>query len=598
MKNRRLFLQLFPALLATLLVSLALLAVFAGRSFRQQTFERQQQDLLERAQLLAPSVIDLLESNQRDALDRLLLRIGPSSHTRITIMALNGIVLAETDEDPASMENHGTRPEMLAALQSGEGHSIRFSKTLQQEMVYVALRLDRDGTPRAVVRTSIPLHDVREAVSRIYQFLFLCSLVLALIAAGLALWITRRISRPIEGMRHAAELYASGRLSFRLEAVPISELSALALAMNRMAGSLEEKIASLARERNMREALLDSMNEGVVGLDKAGRILFVNRAAVRLLGLPGDRLHGNLLLDMLPLEELRQALMPALVTRGSRELCVPWGETDLRYLALGVTTLHDLDDQEIGSLAVFSEITRMRRLERVREDFVANVSHELRTPITSIRGFVESLNEGALEDPPTARRFLGIIERQVVRLSAIIDDLLALSRIERDEQDQTVEFQLTGLRAVIEEALGICEFKARERRVNLAVECAGDPHWVLNAAMLERALINLVENAIKYSPEEGTVTLRVDPGESELRLTIEDQGPGIPAEHLPRLFERFYVVDRARSRSMGGTGLGLSIVKHIARTHQGRVSVDSRPGAGSRFTLHLPADPSAPAPSA
>ncbi|MCA9782632.1 MAG: PAS domain-containing protein [Candidatus Cloacimonetes bacterium] len=598
MKNRRLFLQLFPALLATLLVSLALLAVFAGRSFRQQTFERQQQDLLERAQLLAPSVIDLLESNQRDALDRLLLRIGPTSHTRITIMALNGIVLAETDEDPASMENHGTRPEMLAALQSGEGHSIRFSKTLQQEMVYVALRLDRDGTPRAVVRTSIPLHDVREAVSRIYQFLFLCSLVLALIAAGLALWITRRISRPIEGMRHAAELYASGRLSFRLEAVPISELSALALAMNRMAGSLEEKIASLARERNMREALLDSMNEGVVGLDKAGRILFVNRAAVRLLGLPGDRLHGNLLLDMLPLEELRQALMPALVTRGSRELCVPWGETDLRYLALGVTTLHDLDDQEIGSLAVFSEITRMRRLERVREDFVANVSHELRTPITSIRGFVESLNEGALEDPPTARRFLGIIERQVVRLSAIIDDLLALSRIERDEQDQTVEFQLTGLRAVIEEALGICEFKARERRVNLAVECAGDPHWVLNAAMLERALINLVENAIKYSPEEGTVTLRVDPGESELRLTIEDQGPGIPAEHLPRLFERFYVVDRARSRSMGGTGLGLSIVKHIARTHQGRVSVDSRPGAGSRFTLHLPADPSAPAPSA
>ncbi|MCB1047370.1 MAG: PAS domain-containing protein, partial [Calditrichaeota bacterium] len=562
MKNRRLFLQLFPALLATLLVSLALLAVFAGRSFRQQTFERQQQDLLERAQLLAPSVIDLLESNQRDALDRLLLRIGPTSHTRITIMALNGIVLAETDEDPASMENHGTRPEMLAALQSGEGHSIRFSKTLQQEMVYVALRLDRDGTPRAVVRTSIPLHDVREAVSRIYQFLFLCSLVLALIAAGLALWITRRISRPIEGMRHAAELYASGRLSFRLEAVPISELSALALAMNRMAGSLEEKIASLARERNMREALLDSMNEGVVGLDKAGRILFVNRAAVRLLGLPGDRLHGNLLLDMLPLEELRQALMPALVTRGSRELCVPWGETDLRYLALGVTTLHDLDDQEIGSLAVFSEITRMRRLERVREDFVANVSHELRTPITSIRGFVESLNEGALEDPPTARRFLGIIERQVVRLSAIIDDLLALSRIERDEQDQTVEFQLTGLRAVIEEALGICEFKARERHVNLAVECAGDPHWVLNAAMLERALINLVENAIKYSPEEGTVTLRVDPGESELRLTIEDQGPGIPAEHLPRLFERFYVVDRARSRSMGGTGLGLSIVKH------------------------------------
>lgn len=589
MKHRRLFLKLFPATLATLLLSLGLLTFLAGRAIRLQSYDLQQQDLLERARLLAPQVSQLLKGNRPGELQEYIRQVGPRSHTRITVMLPDGTVIAESDTDPARMENHLARPEMEHALSTGVGNAIRTSPTLGIDMVYSALLL-RDGDRSvAVIRTSVPLLDLLDQMSAVYRPLLATSLVLALVAVLLVLRSARRISRPLESMRRAAELYAGGRLSFRVEPSSISEFNSLALAMNHMAGSLEEKIASLARERNIRDALLDSMNEGVIGVDREQAILFVNRAAVRLLGLPGDRITGRPLADCLP-PALHPVLLPALEQRGAQELDLaetgPGG--DLRTLALGVTVLHDLSDREIGSLAVFAEITRMKRLEKVREDFVANVSHELRTPITSIRGFVENLNEGALEDPALARRFLGIIERQVVRLSAIIDDLLALSRIERDEQEQALALQPVTLRVLAEEVLELCSVQAAQHAVRLELDCPPETSWLLDEAMLQRALINLVENAIKYSPAEGLVTLRFRLSPEELRIQVQDQGPGIPAEHLPRLFERFYVVDRARSRHLGGTGLGLSIVKHIARAHGGRVTVESRPGEGSRFTLHLP----------
>jgi two-component system phosphate regulon sensor histidine kinase PhoR len=587
MKHRRLFLKLFPATLATLLLSLGLLTFLAGRAIRLQSYDLQQQDLLERARLLAPQVVQLLRENRPGKLQEYIRQVGPRSHTRITVMLPDGKVLAESDTDPARMENHLARPEMEHALSTGVGSAIRTSPTLGIDMVYSALLLRDGDRPLAVIRTSVPLLDLLDQMSDVYRPLLATSLVLALVAVLLVLRSTRRISRPLESMRRAAELYAGGRLSFRVEPSSISEFNSLALAMNHMAGSLEEKIASLARERNIRDALLDSMNEGVIGFDRDQAILFVNRAAVRLLGLPGDRITGRPLAECLP-TALHPVLLPALEQRGAQELELAGTGDDRRTLALGVTVLHDLSDREIGSLAVFAEITRMKRLEKVREDFVANVSHELRTPITSIRGFVENLNEGALEDPALARRFLGIIERQVFRLSAIIDDLLALSRIERDEKEQALDLQPVDLRLLAGEVLELCSVQAAQHDIKLELDCPPDATWLLDESMLQRALINLVENAIKYSPESGTVSLRIRLAPGELRIQVQDQGPGIPAEHLPRLFERFYVVDRARSRHLGGTGLGLSIVKHIARAHGGRVSVESRPGEGSRFTLHLP----------
>jgi two-component system phosphate regulon sensor histidine kinase PhoR len=587
MKHRRLFLKLFPATLATLLLSLGLLTFLAGRAIRLQSYDLQQQDLLERARLLAPQVAQLLRENRPGKLQGYIRQVGPRSHTRITVMLPDGSVIAESDTDPARMQNHLSRPEMEHALSSGVGSAIRTSPTLGIEMVYSALLLRDGDRPVAVIRTSVPLLDLLDQMSDVYRPLLATSLVLALVAVLLVLRSTRRISRPLESMRRAAELYAGGRLSFRVEPSPISEFNSLALAMNHMAGSLEEKIASLARERNIRDALLDSMNEGVIGFGRDQDILFVNRAAVRLLGLPGDRITGRPLAECLP-PALHPVLLPALERRGAQELDLAGTGDDRRTLALGVTVLHDLSDREIGSLAVFAEITRMKRLEKVREDFVANVSHELRTPITSIRGFVENLNEGALEDPALARRFLGIIERQVVRLSAIIDDLLALSRIERDEKEQALDLQPVNLRLLAEEVLELCSVQAAQHGIRLELDCPAEASWLLDEAMLQRALINLVENAIKYSPGEGTVSLRIRMAPGELRIQVQDQGQGIPAEHLPRLFERFYVVDRARSRHLGGTGLGLSIVKHIARAHGGRVSVESSPGGGSRFTLHLP----------
>jgi two-component system phosphate regulon sensor histidine kinase PhoR len=592
MRHRRLFLQLFPATLATLLLSLGLLTLMAGKAIRSQSYELQQQDLLERARLLAPQVQELVASGSVNRLDDYLKRQGPIANTRITVILPDGTVLADSDVDPRRMDNHGDRPEVRQALATGRGKVIRPSRTMEAEMVFSALLLEEHSRPLAVVRTSVPLRTLHAQMLSVYRPLLLSGLGLALLAALLVLGSTRRITRPLEAMRHAADLYASGSLSFRVEPSGISEFNSLSQAMNRMAGSLEEKIDSLARERNIRDALLDSMAEGVIGLDRQGSILFSNRAAVRLLGLPGDRITGRPLSDCLR-TELQPTLLPALAERGARELELEWEPGDLRTLALGVTGLHDLADREIGTLVVFSEITRMRRLEKVREDFVANVSHELRTPITSIRGFVENLNEGALEDPALARRFLGIIERQVVRLSSIIDDLLALSRIERDEQERQLDLQPVNLCLLATEVLDLCSVQAARQQVRLDLECPPGTTWSVDEQMLQRALINLVENAVKYSPPEARVGVRIRVESGGLVIQVQDQGPGIAPEHLPRLFERFYVVDRARSRSLGGTGLGLSIVKHIARAHGGRVAVESRPGQGALFTLQLPAPPAA-----
>lgn len=592
MKHRRLFLQLFPATLAVLLLSLGLLTLMAGRAIRSQSYELQQQDLLERARLLAPQVQELVVAGRTARLDDYLKRQGPIASTRITVILPDGTVLADSDADPRAMDNHADRPEVRQALATGRGKVIRPSRTMEAEMVFSALLLEHAGSPVAVLRTSVPLRTLHAQMLSVYRPLLFSGMGLALLAALLVLGSTRRITRPLEAMRHAADLYAGGSLSFRVEPANISEFHSLAQAMNRMAGSLEEKIDSLARERNIRDALLDSMDEGVIGLDGQGAILFCNRAAVRQLGIGEGRITGRALADCLR-PDLCDLLLPAIAERGARELELEWAPGDLRTLALGVTGLHDLSDREIGTLVVFSEITRMRRLEKVREDFVANVSHELRTPITSIRGFVENLNEGAVEDPDLARRFLGIIERQVVRLSSIIDDLLTLSRIERDEREKQLDLKPVDLCQLAGEVVDLCSVQATRQQVRLELDCVEHSTWQADENMLQRALINLVENAVKYSPAGGLVRVELATGENGLEIHVTDQGPGIPPEHLPRLFERFYVVDRARSRSLGGTGLGLSIVKHIARAHGGRVSVESRPGEGARFTIHLPAVPSA-----
>ena len=351
-----------------------------------------------------------------------------------------------------------------------------------------------------------------------------------------------------------------------------------------------ERGLTIGRQGTQQEAVLGSMIEGVLAIDARQRLLGINRAAAELLGIAGDRVAGRPLQDVVRNPDLRQFALTAIDCREPVEDDLVLHGLRDRTIRMRGTGLRDASG-EGGAVIVLNDVTEMQRLERVRRDFVANVSHELKTPIASIKGFVETLLDGAMDDPGDTRRFLGIVARQADRLAAIIEDLLALSRIEQSEGTGNLPRDTMPVAAVLEAATAACLPRATELGVVLEVDCPSDLGWRINAPLFEQAVINLVDNAVKYSEQGDVVRLSAahEPGEAgQLVILVQDEGCGIAADHLPRLFERFYRVDKARSRGLGGTGLGLSIVKHIVQAHGGSVAVESEPGVGTSFTIRLP----------
>jgi two-component system phosphate regulon sensor histidine kinase PhoR len=341
-------------------------------------------------------------------------------------------------------------------------------------------------------------------------------------------------------------------------------------------------------QQNEREAMLASMEEGVLAVDNQGAILSLNQACAHLLGEASADLQGRSVYEAIRKVDVLDFIESALASQSPVEGELQIRGSQDRWVSARGTLLHDSHGEKMGVLVVLHDVTRLRHLEEVRRDFVANVSHELRTPITSIKGFIETLLDGALEDQQNAYRFLQIMSRQVNRLDAIIRDLLVLSRIERGFEEQRIELAREAIRDVLHAAIEMCEKKAADKSVKLELICPEDLTGEVNAALLEQAVVNLVDNAIKYSNPGGVIEVSAAADNSELVICVKDQGCGIEPQHLPRLFERFYRVDRARSREMGGTGLGLAIVRHITLAHRGTVSVESTVGGGSTFQVRLP----------
>jgi len=412
--------------------------------------------------------------------------------------------------------------------------------------------------------------------------------VLILLAAALGWFTSRRISQPLQDMRRGAERFAAGDFSHALTVPDTVELGSLASTLNRMAAQLAEQIAVITQQRNEQEAILESMHEGVLALDTRERVITVNRAAEALLGVVATQAKGHTIQEVVRNVALQRLLVAAvhnpepttadIVLRGSGE----------RFLQATATALRDAQRRELGVLVVLNDVTPLRRLENIRRDFVSNVSHELKTPITSIKGFVETLRDGALDDREHAEHFLGIIARHAERLHAIIEDLLALSRIEQDSDSYDIPRLETSLTDVMQAAILDCAAKAAAQQVTVIPTCEAELRVAVNAPLLEQAMVNLLDNAITYSNPASSVWVSAGQEDDMLVINVRDQGLGIPHEHLDRIFERFYRVDKARSRERGGTGLGLAIVKHIAQVHGGQVSVTSTVGQGSTFTLRLP----------
>jgi two-component system, OmpR family, phosphate regulon sensor histidine kinase PhoR len=587
MMRRRLIWQLYPSYLILVLVAILATGWYATRSMRQFHMTQTRQALLHQTALLVPQMQPLLAPMQPEALDALCKQLGRDLPSRITVVLPDGSVVADSEADPAIMANHGNRVEIIQARQGQVGTAVRFSETMGRRMMYLAVPL-RQGAPMGTVRVAIALTAIEEQLHALQMRIAAGGLVIVVLASLVCLWISRRISRPIEQMRHGASLFAAGDLTHRLTPPDTVELAGLAKAMNQMAGELAQRIQSVVRQRNETEAVLASMVEGVVALDHQESILHLNEAAARLLDAAPETTQGRTIQEVARNRELHQMVRETLARgeTGDRDIAVH-GASE-RVLFTRCTPLLDAAGRRIGALLVMNDVTQLRRLETMRSDFAANVSHEIKTPLTAIQGFVETLAQGSVDDPKEAQRFLEIIQKHVRRLVDIIDDLMQLACLERGGRMDRTRLRTIDIKALLAVAVQLCLPKAEERRIFVEVTCPEGLAAPMDGPLMEQAVVNLLDNAIKYSPDNSRVTVWVETSERQICIHFKDQGIGIARKHLPRLFERFYRVDKARSRRVGGTGLGLAIVKHIVQAHGGQVTVKSEQGRGSVFTLTIP----------
>ncbi len=593
MAPRRLLWQLYPTYLA--ITGIALLAVtwYISGALRSFHVEQAAIDLQARAWLVESRLQGHLSSSNPEEVDRLCKELGRVASARITVVLPDGRVLGDSEENPGRMDNHAGRPEIVTALGGMVGISTRFSNTLQKDMMYVAVPAMQQGRLIGSVRVALAVTAMDRTLGAIYLRLAAGGLLITFVAAALSLVVSRRISRPLEEMTRGARRFARGELDRPLAVSGSLEIVDLGETLNKMASQLDDRIRAMARQRNELEGVLSSMSEGVLALDNEERILRFNGAAARLMSIDPTQAQGKRIQEVVRKVELQRFVARTLSSRKPLEGDLVLGSAEgERYLQAHGTPLRDLQNRDIGALVVLNDVTRLRRLETLRRDFVANVSHELKTPVTAIKGSVETLLGGALDDPAAAERFLGIVVRQADRLGAIIDDLLALSRVEQDSNQGEIPLEQGAVRPVLEAALQVCQQAADAKKVRINLFCSAQLEARINAPLLEQAVVNLLTNAIKYTAIAGKVVIEAAQFREQVLIKVQDWGCGIDPQHLPRLFERFYRVDPARSRKLGGTGLGLAIVKHIVQAHGGDVVVHSTPGTGSVFSIALPLVPS------
>jgi two-component system phosphate regulon sensor histidine kinase PhoR len=588
MSTKRVLWRLYLPFMLILLLSLAVVLWYSSQSLYKFCRMQSSSDLEARARLTAHRVGGLLALPAINEINPLCRELGRETATRITVILPDGKVIGDTDEDPQAMENHATRPEIAEALAGKIGMSTRYSNTLQKNLMYVAVPVHDGNNIIAVVRTSFPVSSVDEAISGIRLRIVFGGLIVAVLGALFSLIVSRKISRPLEELKEGAQRFAGGELDFRLPVHDTEEIRELSEAMNQMAVQLEDRIRTIVKQRNEQEAMFASMTEGILAIDTEERIININQTAAKLFGINQDEAAGKSIQEAVRNPALQELVSTTLKSTNPVEEEITVTENGERVLQAHGSVLQDESGERMGALIVLNDMTKLKRLENVRREFVANVSHELKTPITSIKGFVETLKDGAVNDPPQARRFLDIIARQSDRLNAIIEDILSLSRIEQEAEKRRIEVKEGKLKKVIEAAIQSCEHRASEKSMRVELSCPEELSARISAPLLEQAIVNLLDNAIKFSDEKASVTVRCYWRDNEILIAVQDQGCGIGKEHLPRLFERFYRVDRARSSTLGGTGLGLAIVKHIALAHNGKVSVESSLGEGSTFNIHLP----------
>jgi len=511
--------------------------------------------------------------------------INFDSKTRVTIIDKVGVVLADTLEDPKNMNNHLNRDEISQVIKKGEvGISIRYSNTVKTDFLYVAVPV-QIGDNFWIIRVSQQLVALQQLNRQIINVGLLLMLGVAAIALLMSIVISKRITDPIDSLTKAANEIADGDYGRKIYITGNDQISTLTKAFNKMSKSLGASLEEL-KQRNLElEAILNSMINGIIAIDQNNNIILINKFCFEILDLPQDYVVENESMYKIIRNEEIAGLVEQAMTEGvsqTREL--PYVHLD-KVLRIYVNPILSSSREIMGSIVVIQDITQIRKLEQMRSDFVSNVSHELKTPLTSIRGFVDTLKSGAINQPDQALRFLDIIDIESDRLYRLINDILVLSEIESMHQEP--EQSEVELGDIVQEVFNILQQKADEKSLCLIAKVDGPFKMVANRDRIKQMFINLVDNAIKYT-EQGEITIELQRRDGWTLCIVKDTGIGFSEKHKERLFERFYRADKGRSRNQGGTGLGLSIVKHIVILYKGKISVESTPGVGSTFEILLP----------
>ncbi|MDA0840422.1 MAG: ATP-binding protein [Planctomycetota bacterium] len=585
MFRSRFFWKLYSSYAALLVVTSVLTGSLVHWRLKASLNVELEKTLESKCILLAPYARRGLESGNQVAMQSEVTSMGRETGTRFTLIRADGTVLADSDESPSQMENHSNRPEVQQALRAPFGMTRRFSQTVRYSMLYIA-RAVRDGEKvSGIVRVSIPLKAIDAQLVAVRETIVFGALAGLLTALVFGLIVTQRITRPIREMTEIAEDLRLGKYDHRALNVPNDEIGVLGDTLNRLGEEITSQVDALSREQAQLQAMISRMVEGVLAVDENDRVLLSNQAACDLLGVPGLYERGKPLWS-----QVRHAGLLELMSATKSSAQPSRGEIVFRrngrerIFDAQATTFEGGETR--GIVVVLHDITDLRRLEHIRRDFVANVSHELKTPLTAIKGYVETLLDGGLHDDQINIPFLKKTSENTTRLSNLVTDLLSLARIESEEgilKATPVPWQ-----PVILDALTRHETKARQKNILMESHLPDSPVTVLgDTEGMTQILDNLLDNAIKYTSESGRIDVRLTRTDSTADLEVKDSGIGIPAKELDRIFERFYRVDKARSRELGGTGLGLSIVKHLAQCMNGQVSVKSEEGRGSSFTVSL-----------
>jgi len=588
LKSRFLW-KLYAGYSMLIVISTVVIGVLISRGIERDALDEIRQSLVARASILKQPSIAELQGTGVEGFQAYIKALGTEIGTRLTVMRADGVVIADSEEDPGVMDNHADRPEVLAARAKGIGDSTRFSDTLKVSMMYLALPLGEGGDTLGYIRTSLPLSRIDERLDNLQTAIIWGTVLSAAAALGLGFLLAHHFVKPLSTMTVVAGSMSQGDYDQRLPMSRNDEIGRLAKAFNVMAESCRDRTETIITDRNRLSAILAGMTEGVVAVEKDERVLHMNEAAARLLGVSAEDCLGKPIWEAVRVPDIPE-ILGAVVSgqtgsQGGLQISAQLKKD--QFIEVNASGLHDGQGELVGAVAVIHDVSEFNKLAMVRREFVANASHELKTPITAIRGLVETLIDDKDLDEAKSDRFLGKIKDQSMRLSAIVSDLLTLSRLE-SERDESEDSPFD-LRQIVQSMAQTFSQTGQEKGIAVETDITDKPVNVMgDAAAIRQLMSNLLDNAVKYTPEGGRIDVRLLIDGDKTAIEVQDTGIGINPKDQARIFERFYRVDKARSRELGGTGLGLSIVRHIAITHGGGVTVQSKPGGGSTFRVTLP----------